>query len=426
MKTLREKKFRAVVVGGGVTGLVAAHAFTKAGIDPVVLERGGEAAPPTGASITIYPHGARILQRLGLLERTQNIADPFEGGVTNRWPDGTPIQWSDLWRFVRENHGAELMLLERRGYLEVLWENLPDKSKVLFNKKVTDIVEDNDGIEVFLSDGTSERGDIVVGADGVHSTVREKMWEHANRLEPGIIDVKKKKDAEEMAASVADMPISETMVFGELWKKRWRGSVVDIEEGIFSRWHYGRTLLVGDTAHKITPILALGGNSGMESVVVLTNLLHANLSAADFISPSRHTLNCLFQRYQDQRLPRMKHIMEFSRLITRTQAWDNWILKMVSIWVLPYLPQRKLANDLEEIIRKAPMLDFVPLGEWKQGRLEWEDMKLNDGREGEKKDLVPGLKGLQAKVLMATALVLSSLLWVLSAKGFVKWLVIQA
>lgn len=85
------------------------------------------------------------------------------------------------------------MLLERRGYLEVLWQNLPDKSKVLFNKKVADIVEDDDGVEVFLSDGTSERGDIVIGADGVHSTVREKMWERANRLEPGIIDVKEKK-----------------------------------------------------------------------------------------------------------------------------------------------------------------------------------------------------------------------------------------
>lgn len=102
MKALAEKKFRAVIVGGGVTGLVAAHTFSKAGIDHVVLERGGEAAPPTGASIAIYPHGARILQQLGLLEQTQKIADPLEDGATNRWPDGSPIQWSDLWKFVRE------------------------------------------------------------------------------------------------------------------------------------------------------------------------------------------------------------------------------------------------------------------------------------------------------------------------------------
>lgn len=61
MKMLSEKKFQAVVVGGGVTGLVAAHLFTKAGIDHAVLERGGEAAPSIGASIIIYLYGARIL-----------------------------------------------------------------------------------------------------------------------------------------------------------------------------------------------------------------------------------------------------------------------------------------------------------------------------------------------------------------------------
>ena len=94
--------FRAVIVGGGVTGLVAAHAFAKAGIDHVVLERGSEAAPPVGASIAIYPHGARILQQIGLLEATMKLADPLEDGATNRWPDGSPIHWNDLWRFVRE------------------------------------------------------------------------------------------------------------------------------------------------------------------------------------------------------------------------------------------------------------------------------------------------------------------------------------
>lgn len=177
---------------------------------------------------------------------------------------------------------------------------------------------------------------------------------------------------------------------------------------------------------QITPNMALGGNSGMESVVVLTNLLHAHLSATEFNSPSRHTLNQIFQQYQDQRLPRMKHILEFSRLITRTQAWDNWFLKMVSIWVLPYLPERKLSNDLGEIIRKAPMLDFVPLGDWEQGKIEWEDMKVRD-EKGEGKGLWgSGVKGMQARVLMGVALLLSSVLWILSAKGMVKGLLVWA
>lgn len=60
------------------------------------------------------------------------------------------------------------------------------------------------------------------------------------------------EDAEKMAADVANIPVSETIVFGELWRKRWRGAVIDIEEGILNRWFYGRTVLVGDTAHKVS------------------------------------------------------------------------------------------------------------------------------------------------------------------------------
>ncbi|KAI4279288.1 MAG: hypothetical protein L6R38_005070 [Xanthoria sp. 2 TBL-2021] len=399
------------------------------------------------------------------------------------------------------------MLLERRGYLEVLWQNLPDKSKVLFNKTVADIVEDDDGVEVFLGDGTSEKGDIVVGADSVHSTVREKMWERANRLQPGIIDVKEKKaittqwkcllgfgpgepqmknelsvvynkgysfllgtqprrcfyfvfqrvkepwtrynrprysqeDAGKMAADVADMPVSETMAFGELWRRHWRGAVVDIEEGVLSRWHYGRTVLVGDTAHKISsgitenskcepntqafsqiaPNMTLGGNSGMESVVVLTNLLHRTLASHSSSKPSHEALTKVFQAYQDQRLPRMRHIMEFCRLISRTQAWDNWFLKMLSIWVLPYLPQRKLANDLGEIIRKAPMLDFVPLGDWNEGLMEWEDMK--EEKKAKKDGVTNGVLKKFPVASLWVALLVGLLFWGLSKSVSVKRLVI--
>ena len=83
--------------------------------------------------------------------------------------------------------------MERRCFLEVLYESLPDKTRILMNKGVKDIQEDQDGVEVFCQDGTSERGDIVIGCDGVHSKVREIMWENAARLAPGLITANEKK-----------------------------------------------------------------------------------------------------------------------------------------------------------------------------------------------------------------------------------------
>lgn len=60
------------------------------------------------------------------------------------------------------------------------------------------------------------------------------------------------EDAERAAASVADLPVNEGTVFAEIWNKKYRAQLADIEEGIQSRWHYGRHVLVGDAAHKVS------------------------------------------------------------------------------------------------------------------------------------------------------------------------------
>lgn len=85
------------------------------------------------------------------------------------------------------------MLLERRKFLEILYENLPDKSRILFQKKVAKITESVYGVDVLLEDGTRESGDIVIGCDGVHSVVREMMWDNAAKIKPGLITVDEKK-----------------------------------------------------------------------------------------------------------------------------------------------------------------------------------------------------------------------------------------
>jgi len=93
--------FRVIVVGGGVTGLVASHIFQKAGIDHVVLERGPEAAPATGASIAIYPHGSRILEQLGILEDMIKIDAPMDR-LVHRKPDGSVILENDYWGEIKK------------------------------------------------------------------------------------------------------------------------------------------------------------------------------------------------------------------------------------------------------------------------------------------------------------------------------------
>lgn len=95
--------FRVIIVGGGVAGLTASHALQKAGIDHVVLERSKEVAPPVGASIAIYPHGARILSQIGCLEAAKAACRPCERFIT-RGPDGKVWINSDFFGNVQAKY----------------------------------------------------------------------------------------------------------------------------------------------------------------------------------------------------------------------------------------------------------------------------------------------------------------------------------
>jgi 2-polyprenyl-6-methoxyphenol hydroxylase-like FAD-dependent oxidoreductase len=69
--------------------------------------------------------------------------------------------------------------------LQVLYDNIRDKTKILTKKRVQKVDMNDDGVTVQTSDGSTYRGDILVGADGIHSTVRGEMWRIAHEMSPG-------------------------------------------------------------------------------------------------------------------------------------------------------------------------------------------------------------------------------------------------
>lgn len=151
----------------------------------------------------------------------------------------------------------------------------------------------------------------------------------------------------------------------------------------------------------------------MESIALLSSLLHRELTAHPKVNPSRSTLIKLFQQYQDQRIPRMKKILEFSNLITRVQAWDGWLMKAVAIWVLPYQKDSKLGEDIGEIIKGGEKLDFVPIKS-RIGKIRWDDEGASEKEvRGASVDAKSGWKEQKVSVL-GLLLALSSILWVFS------------
>lgn len=60
------------------------------------------------------------------------------------------------------------------------------------------------------------------------------------------------EDADREAAKFADSPVTENVLFGEIYKKRLRGQLANLEEVVFDHWHHGRLAILGDAAHKVS------------------------------------------------------------------------------------------------------------------------------------------------------------------------------
>ena len=103
MSTL-EHPFRVIVVGAGIAGLTASHCLQNAGIEHVVFERRSEIALPEGASIAIYPHGARILHQIGCLDAVKHACTPCDRWFSRR-PDGKAIMNNGFFHHVKQKYG---------------------------------------------------------------------------------------------------------------------------------------------------------------------------------------------------------------------------------------------------------------------------------------------------------------------------------
>ncbi|KAI8938093.1 hypothetical protein NX059_005763 [Plenodomus lindquistii] len=180
------KPFRVLIVGAGFVGLSLSHAFQLAGIDHVVLEKHDKITSVRGAALIIWPGVARIFDQFGFLDQFIKSITPVSKEY-RRWPDGSVNQICSTFPVLSRMFQTTPILTDRTTCITQLYENLPDKSKVHTGRKLCRIEHTSNGVHVHLSDGSIEEGDMVIGADGVHSHVRSEMWDYASKYDPSAI-----------------------------------------------------------------------------------------------------------------------------------------------------------------------------------------------------------------------------------------------
>ncbi|KAJ6051561.1 hypothetical protein N7499_010901 [Penicillium canescens] len=186
---MESKPFKVVIAGGSIAGLALALMLEKNGIDFIVLEGYGSIAPQVGASIGLLPNGLRILDQLGCYETVLEKAEYPVDKYFFRDSQGQQF-WSfeDFNRETVDRHGYPVIFFDRRMLIEVLYDKIQDKSRVLTDQRVQSIRNGASDVTVTTTTGREITGNIVVGADGIHSTVRQEMWKEAQKIDPSWID----------------------------------------------------------------------------------------------------------------------------------------------------------------------------------------------------------------------------------------------
>lgn len=319
-------QFKVLIAGGGIGGLACAISMLQRGFDVEVYERAGELRE-IGAGIQISPNGNRALDSLGVLAKLKALACDAEGKEVRLWNTGRSWKLFDLGPAAIRKYGYPYLTVFRPDLLQVLSDEVRrlKSNAIHLGAHCIGLNQNRDHVTLQLDGGTSVTGDILVGADGVHSNIRSSLHGHDEVQCAGMAAwralIPMNTLPEKMARNIAvnwigpgghlvHYPVQggRLMNFvGTLEDKDWKsapwtrhgtreechaafaGWHEDIHTMIsrapavsrwalckrpfLKRWTVGRATLLGDACHPTLPFLGQGAVSSLEDAIVLGRCL---------------------------------------------------------------------------------------------------------------------------------------------------------
>ncbi|MFJ9433235.1 FAD-dependent monooxygenase [Streptomyces sp. NPDC101490] len=350
-----EERPHVSVVGAGIGGLTLAGALSSLGVPYTVYEQTRRLAE-VGAGVQLSPNAVRPLLRLGLGRLLRERAVAIDAMEVRGW-SGRPIARTPLGAECERMFGAPYYTVHRAHLHDALL-SLVDAGSLRLGERLSgarETPEGPDGVRLTFEDGTVRGADLVVGADGIHSTVREAFRRDAPEfaglgIYRGLVPVDRLPDAAraplvrlwlgpgghfvcypvaagEYLSFAATVPMAASP--GESWSVKgdpeelrrvfggWTGLVADVVGAVESTlqwalhdrppldvWSSRRMTLLGDAAHPMLPFMAQGANQAVEDAMDL---------AACLADPGTATTGARLDRYQALRIPRTAEIQRGSR-----------------------------------------------------------------------------------------------------------------
>ena len=169
---------RILIAGGGIGGMAAALALQKSGFEVEVFEQAPELGE-VGAGVQISPNGTRALDHLGVLEGLRKLSCKPERKEFRLWNTGEAWPMFDFDKTASDTYGFPYLTVYRPDLLGALVDGIRQGSgtTIHLGSKVVAMRDDGDGVEIELDTGKTVSGDVLVGADGVRSTIRDILWQ---------------------------------------------------------------------------------------------------------------------------------------------------------------------------------------------------------------------------------------------------------
>ncbi len=326
-----------MIIGAGIGGLTTALCCLYHGHDVTVFEQ-ASAFDDIGAGIQIPPNAMKVFEALGLSHAITRKAFHPQSIEARMGKSGRHIFTIPLAEHAVERWKAPYLHIHRSDYIDVLHNALkahrPDG--IVFGAKATGYTQSQDDVTLFLADGRQIPADVLIGADGINSSIREQMLGPEKPIFTGNVAWRAVVPIENLGTNVPNPTASAWMGVGrhavtyllrngklanfvgvverEDWQKEgwaelgrreealkdfqgWHPTITSLIKAVkpealfrwalFDRlplpnWTEGRVALLGDAAHPMLPFIAQGAAMAVEDGWVLAQ----ELSRSDITAPA--------------------------------------------------------------------------------------------------------------------------------------------